>query len=42
MPFQAYKGKGRHARRVIHSRPGGLLFRLFSDWLRRGAFTAKL
>lgn len=42
MPLQVYKGKGRHARRVIHSRSGGLFFRLFTQWLRRGAFTARL
>ena len=42
MPFQVYKGKGRHARRVIHTRPGGLLFRLFTHWLGRGAFSTRL
>lgn len=42
MPFQIYKGKGRHARRVVHTRSGGLLFRWLTNWLRRGAFSARL
>ena len=41
MPLQVYKGRGRHARRVVHSRQGSLLFRLFTDWLRNGAFVAR-
>lgn len=41
MPLQVYKGKGRHARRVVYSRPGGLLFRLFTGWLRSGSFSAR-
>lgn len=41
VPLQVFKGKGRHARRVIHTRQGSLLFRLFTDWLRRGAFPAR-
>jgi|GEM_PF-1470213 len=41
VPLQVFKGKGRHARRVIHTREGSLLFRLFTNWLRRGAFPAR-
>ena len=41
MPLQVYKGKGRHARRVVHKRSGGLLFRLFTQWLRNGVMTVR-
>lgn len=41
VPLQVFKGKGRYARRVIHTREGSLLFRLFTNWLRRGAFPAR-
>lgn len=36
MPIQVYKGKGRNARRVVHTRSGSLLFRLFTGWIRGG------
>lgn len=41
MPLQVYKGKGRYARRIEVSRPGGLFFRLFTHWLRSGLTTAR-
>lgn len=41
MPLQVYKGKGRHARRVIYKRSGSLLFRLFTGWLRNGVSSVR-
>jgi len=41
MPLQVFKGKGRYARRVVYSRSGGLLFRLFTAWLRNGVTLAR-
>lgn len=41
VPLQVFKGKGRRARRIIHTREGSFLFRLFTLWLRRGAFPAR-
>ena len=32
--FEVYRGKGRHARRLHRSAPGGFLFRMFMAWVR--------
>lgn len=41
MVIQVYKGKGRRARRVVHTRSGGLLFRVITGWLCGGVTFAR-
>lgn len=41
MVVQVFKGRGRRARRVVHTRQGSLLFRMFTLWLRHGAFSVR-